>query len=84
MIAPLESILFLTVPSMIHPLETSEFSTSAVSLKRVGGVSFTFVRIFLPDFTPKTSSLISDFNKFILKSKYSLVEFIHCRYPLNS
>ena len=46
---------------MIHPLETSEFSTSAVSLKRVGGVSFTFVRIFLPDFTPKTSSLISDF-----------------------
>ena len=58
MIAPLESILFLTVPSIIHPLETKEFSTSAVSLKRVGGVSFTFVSIFLPDFIPKTSSLI--------------------------
>ena len=59
MIAPLESILFLTVPSMIHPLETSEFSTSAVSLKRVGGVSFTFVFEFYLLFLVHYEKLLS-------------------------
>lgn len=34
-IAPLDRILFLTVPSIIQPLETNEFSTSAVSLKKL-------------------------------------------------